>query len=150
MLYSKSSQYAIRAVAYLATKGQGKFCKLEEIAATESIPAQFLAKVLQKLVRKRLVRSSKGKHGGFALLKDPKAITLYSIVDAIEDLTYSWDECILGRETCTQENSCFLHDPWKELKQKQVDFLESITISEMIRQYKLPNFEQRQEDHKVS
>ncbi len=131
MIHSKSVQYAIRAMIMLGTQTEGVLCRLEDIAANESIPQQFLAKIMQRLTKRRLVRSSKGKGGGFTLLLPADRISLYSIVDAIDDLSLTLGDCILGKGNCNQEDSCPLHDAWKQLRERQVQFLQSITIADM-------------------
>ena len=132
MIYSKSSQYAIRAVTNLAQSPPGTLCRLEEIAQGEDIPQPFLAKIMQRLTKKRLIRSLKGKKGGYALLIPAEEITLYTIVDAMDDLSLSLSDCILGRGNCSEEQHCPLHESWKELRKKQVDFLQVMTISDMV------------------
>jgi len=66
MIYSRSAEYAIRAFVHLAQVPEGKYAMVKNIAEQEEIPAHFLAKILQQLARKGLLRSSKGPTGGFA------------------------------------------------------------------------------------
>ena len=67
MIYSRSAEYAIRAFVHLAQVQEGKYAMVKNIAEQEDIPAHFLAKILQQLARKGLLRSSKGPTGGFSL-----------------------------------------------------------------------------------
>ena len=60
MLYSRSAEYAIRAFVHLAQVPDGRYAMVKQIAAEEEIPAHFLAKILQQLARKGMLRSSKG------------------------------------------------------------------------------------------
>ena len=71
MIYSRSAEYAIRAFVHLAQVPEGKYAMVKNIAEQEDIPAHFLAKILQQLARKGLLRSSKGPTGGFALRVEP-------------------------------------------------------------------------------
>ena len=59
MIYSRSAEYAIRAFVNLAQVPEGKYAMVKNIAAQEDIPAHFLAKILQQLARKGLLRSRK-------------------------------------------------------------------------------------------
>src|SRR6266581_5775651 len=63
MIYSRSAEYAIRSFVYLARIPDGKFAMARHIAEEEKIPAHFLAKILQELTRKGLLRSNKGPSG---------------------------------------------------------------------------------------
>jgi len=60
MIYSRSSEYAIRALVHLAQVPDGKYVMVKNIAEQEDIPAYYLAKTLQQLTRKGLLRSCKG------------------------------------------------------------------------------------------
>ena len=60
MIYSRSAEYAIRAFVHLVQVQEGKYAMVKNIAEQEDIPAHFLAKILQQLARKGLLRSSKG------------------------------------------------------------------------------------------
>jgi Rrf2 family protein len=129
MIYSRSSQYAIRALRFLSNQQTGRLYPLEKIARAERIPQHFLGKIMQRLVRKRLIQSVKGINGGFSMRTPPEKITLYMIVDAIDDISLSLEECVFGHEVCSDQTKCPLHEAWKEIKQAQVKFLQEITIA---------------------
>ncbi len=131
MIYSRSSQYAIRSMVYLAGVSEGALCRLETIASQEGIPRHFLAKIMQRLVKKRLVRSYKGVRGGFSLAVPPDQVSLFAIIDAIDDLSLTLGDCILGCGGCS--GLCSLHERWKKLKLRQLQFLQQTTIAEMTR-----------------
>jgi Rrf2 family protein len=87
MIYSRSAEYAIRSLVYLARIPDGKFAMVRQIAEKERIPAHFLAKILQELTRKGLLRSSKGPSGGFALKVPARQIKLLNLVEALDGNT---------------------------------------------------------------
>jgi Rrf2 family protein len=84
MLYSRSAEYAIRALVHLACLPEGKFAMTRAIAEQEDIPVHFLAKILQELTRKGMLRSNKGPTGGFTLRIPPQQIRLLEIVEALD------------------------------------------------------------------
>ena len=84
MIYSRSAEYAIRSFVYLARIPDGKFAMVQHIAEEEKIPAHFLAKILQQLTRKGLLRSNKGPTGGFSLRVPASQITLLDLVEALD------------------------------------------------------------------
>ena len=95
MIYSRSAEYAIRAFVHLAQVPEGKYAMVKNIAEQEEIPAHFLAKILQQLARKGLLRSSKGPTGGFALRVEPNEIRLLDIVEALDGLA-PYQQCASG------------------------------------------------------
>lgn len=131
MMYSRSSQYAIRALRYLSNQDKGRLYPLEMIAGAEKIPQHFLGKIMQRLVKKRIVRSVKGINGGFSMRIPAEKITLYMIVDAIDDYSLALDECIFGHDICSDQTKCPLHESWKEIKQAQIGFLQRITVAQI-------------------
>ncbi len=130
MLYSRPCEYAIRTMAYLARVVPEKRVQVQEIAASEDIPAPILAKVLQQLARSSLVNSFKGPGGGFSLNRPPREVSLYEIfriVDGVEDL----DRCAVGLAECNDFAPCPLHDTWKSVRVHLLQYLKKTTLEEM-------------------
>ena len=132
MLYSKASEYAIRAMVFLAAQPEGELIQLKEVAAQENIPFHFLAKTMQILSRRGLVRSHRGPRGGFCLAKPGSDITLYDIVDPIDHITNYDETCILGIHPCTDEAACPLHDEWKKIRRSIRLTLEGKSLNDMV------------------
>ena len=132
MIYSRSSEYAIRAFVHLAQITDAKYVMVKHIAEQEGIPAHFLAKILQQLARKGLLRSSKGPTGGFCLRQSAEDITLFSIVEALDGMT-DYEKCISGLSECNDDAPCGMHDSWKELRLRILDYLEGTSIADLAR-----------------
>jgi Rrf2 family protein len=130
MLFSRPCQYAIRALVHLASHQGETLCQAQEIAEAEGLPAPSLAAILQDLVRAGLIKSQKGPKGGFALTHSMQQITLYQIVEAVDGVN-SLSQCAIGLEACSSEMPCPLHDQWKEVRQRFIDYLQSVTILDM-------------------
>jgi len=131
MIYSRSTEYAIRAFVNLAQVPEGKYAMVKHIAEQEKIPAHFLAKILQQLARKGLLRSSKGPTGGFCLRLSAKEISLVQLVEALDGLT-DYQKCISGLSECNDEAPCGMHDSWKALRSRIMDYLEHTTIADVV------------------
>ncbi len=132
MLYSKASEYAIRAMVFLAEQPEGELIQLKEVASRENIPFHFLAKTMQILSRRGLVRSHRGPRGGFCLARGGDEITLYDIVDPIDHITNYDETCILGIHPCNDDAPCPLHDEWKKIRRSIRLTLEGKTLKEMV------------------
>jgi len=130
MIYSRSSEYAIRAFVHLAQVPDGKYAMVKQIAAEEEIPAHFLAKILQQLARKGLLKSSKGPTGGFSLRQPSGEIRLLDIVEALDGLT-EYEKCASGLSECSDEMPCAMHDSWKALRSRIMDYLGRNTIADL-------------------
>ena len=121
MLYSRSTEYAIRSFVYLARIPDGEFAMARRIAQDEKIPAHFLAKILQDLARKGLLRSNKGPSGGFSLRIPASQIRLLDLVEAID-----------GKALADSLNQTpWSLDSWKDLHSRIMDYLECNTIADV-------------------
>ncbi|MBL8221069.1 MAG: Rrf2 family transcriptional regulator [Bryobacterales bacterium] len=120
MILSRSSEYAIRAFLYLAKQEPGRLVMARQIADDAGLPGHFLAKLLQQLARKGLVRSNKGPSGGFTLATDPREINILSIVEAVE-----------GVDGPAPPISKSATDGWTTLHSRIVDYLEQTSLADI-------------------
>jgi len=109
VLLTKSCQYAIQAVLFLATKQKNKPVLQRDIAESLDIPVHFLGKILQQLVKQNIVSSQKGKLGGFFLSYPFAKVTLYKIAQIIDGENFL-DGCMVGFPFCSDKSPCPLHE----------------------------------------
>jgi len=114
--FSKSCEYGVQAVLYLARENNSRPLQLKEIASALQLPPNFLSKILQRLTRAKIVKSQKGNHGGFNLAKPATQIMLGDIVAAVDGIEFL-NTCIVGFPHCSEENTCSLHSYWKAMRQ---------------------------------
>ena len=84
-MFSKKVEYALRAVAYLASKSSGAWA-VEQIAVTTKVPQPYLAKVIQELVHAGIVKSQRGIGGGITLAKSAAELTMLEVVNAVDPI----------------------------------------------------------------
>ena len=130
MLFSRSTEYALRAMTFLAMQPSGKLSGAREISQAESVPMPFLWKILQNLARRRLVRSFKGIRGGYQLARPSNQITLQEVVVASEGMGVT-NQCVLGLPHCNEENACPLHQTWKGIRASMAAMLERNTLADL-------------------
>src|SRR4029078_4758304 len=99
MIYSRSSEYAIRGCVHMAGLCPGEYAMVKNIAAEAGIPAHFLAKILQDLVRDGFLKSNKGPRGGFRLSQPAEEISMLRIIEAV-DGAGRYERCIGGSPEC--------------------------------------------------
>ncbi len=126
----KSGIHAVRALIVLAELTDGEYRGASSIATQNDAPANYLGKLLQQLAKRGLVRSQKGLGGGFRLARDPVEISLYDIVEAIEDVS-RWSNCILGRPNCSDENPCPVHGQWGPVRDSFLKILKSTSVADL-------------------
>ena len=130
MIYSRSTEYAIRALIPLAQAPDGRYTMVKTIAEQEGIPTHFLAKILQQLARKGLLKSSKGPLGGFTLNVPAGDIRLLDIVEALDGLE-SYQVVDTRNGDCPDGLYCTLHDEWRALQKEIMTYLEVNTVADL-------------------
>lgn len=130
---SRSTEYAVRALTYLAQNQEsGQFHLAREMAETLGMPAPFLGKILQPLVTRGLLESQRGRHGGFRLCIPPEEVTMLQIASSQEDLN-STLQCFLGQSECSDDRACPMHDYWKVAAANFEDQMQTTTLADLIR-----------------
>lgn len=130
MIISRTSQYAIQALIYIATQPRDKLALSHEIAERLYVPSAYLAKIMQDLSRGGLLTSFRGRSGGFALSDPPEEINLMRILLVTEGANFGKD-CALGLKECSDETACPMHTQWKPLKQKIIEMLQQQTLAKL-------------------
>ena len=130
ILLSKSSEYALQAILYIASLEEEKPVQQQEISRILNIPSAFLGKILQLLVREGILLSFKGKSGGFLLSKPTKEIHLYDIIKIIEGKDFL-EGCFFGFPGCQEEAPCPLHNHWKKEKENIINMLKESNLKEL-------------------
>ena len=135
-MLSNSCRYGIRAVIYLASQpvSAGK-TGIKKISKDLSLPTPFLAKILQQLAKQKILSSSKGPHGGFSLLKDPRKITLLDIVNTIDGYD-TFTNCIMHNGSCEgvakDKVRCTLHEDYEKPRRELIKLFSNRTIYELV------------------
>ncbi|HHY99247.1 MAG TPA: Rrf2 family transcriptional regulator [Firmicutes bacterium] len=129
----RNTDYALRALAYMAARSNRGVFSISEIAAVEQIPEDFLRKIFQKLTGAGLLVSSRGPRGGFSLARDPREITVREIVEAIQG-RIAINRCLLGRDACEHFDKCKLRESWTGIQMAFVNFLEGISLQDLAKQ----------------
>lgn len=130
MLYSCKCSYAIQSLTRLAMIRPQGFLLIEDLCSQTDLPRHFVAKILQELVRQKLLISAKGRGGGFALSRSPSEIRLLDIVTAVDGIQ-GYSQCAIGHGACDEHQPCPLHDHWKDVRQQIESFLTRTTLADM-------------------
>jgi Rrf2 family transcriptional regulator, iron-sulfur cluster assembly transcription factor len=128
VFWSSGCQYAIRACTHLAGQPDA-LVTLKDLTREESIPAPFVGKILQSLVRAGILRSVKGPRGGYGLARRPRDISLFTVMAAVDGARHL-EVCALGLDRCSDEATCPLHEAFKPLRHAIRQYLESTTLAD--------------------
>jgi len=130
MQLTRAADYGIRAMIHLASLPEGARARLPQISAATDAPPPFLSKVLQALIRARMVTSSRGTNGGFQALAPGRKASLRQLIEAI-DGPISLNACVLAGDNCQRKAHCPAHPVWLRAQHAMMAILNATTVAEL-------------------
>lgn len=128
----RDTDYALRAMVYLAGHYGNGPVSARELAQNGGIPYQLACKLLQKLHNGKLAESSMGPKGGFKLIGEPSRISVLKVIKAIQG-RLSLNRCLLSADACSYQRRCRISKKLGELQQQMESFLDSVTLDNLVR-----------------
>lgn len=128
---SAKADYALRAMAQLASEPSEHTVNAEHLAAAQDIPLRFLLGILAELKRARLVRSSRGAAGGYSLSRPPAEITLAEIYRVVEGPLVNLHDSRVG-ELGHRGPAAPLADVWRAVRTNVRYVLEGVTLADVV------------------
>jgi len=132
-MLSNTCKYAVRALIYLGKySSDGTKIGIKKISSDLTIPTPFLGKILQNLVKQKILVSTKGPNGGFGLGKKTEEISLYDIVRIVDGDDF-FNNCLIGLQPCSthteNEKSCPVHSRFGPIRAQLLQFYQETTIA---------------------
>jgi Rrf2 family protein len=132
-VFSSTTEYAIRAVIYIAEREGASPVSAGTIATALDAPVNYLAKTLHGLVRGGLLESTRGKGGGFRLVDPADKVSLLAVASVFDRIDER-PRCLLGRPQCRDDQPCAMHQRWKPLAEGFAEFLRETTVADLMNQ----------------
>lgn len=132
-MLSQTAEYALRAALQLAQQPQGEPLRAAELASRLRLPANYLSKTLHGLARAGVLRSARGKGGGFQLARGASRIRLAEVIEPFDQLDGP-RECLLGRPECSDRAPCSAHWRWQAARQEAVRFYRATSLADLLRE----------------
>ncbi|MGV3538919.1 MAG: RrF2 family transcriptional regulator [Rufibacter sp.] len=139
-MLSKTTEYALRAIVYIAlSDAKGHRSGIKEIAKELELPTHFMGKILQDLVRKGVIASMKGPGGGFYLHRPASDISILEVVRTIDGLE-AFKKCGMGMKECSDTHPCPLHNDIKQYRQQLLTTFNTKSIQTLVDGINTGNF----------
>lgn len=132
MIFSKTCEYALQAMIYLAVVK--KKAGIAEISNQQELPSHYLSKILQSLVKAKIIQSAKGPTGGFWLSKPADQVPLTDIIEAIDGLE-PLEQCGLGLKKCDNDNPCAIHHSFKPHREAILELFYKTTLEDIVTRF---------------
>lgn len=131
MRLTRAAEYAVRCVLHLSRQGQGTLTSRQEVALQADIPAHFLVKIAQDLARAGLIEIRQGARGGLLLRRDPAAISLLEVVEAIIG-EIRLNDCVALPTGCPASGTCAVHRVWLDARDQLRATLGRVSFEHLI------------------
>lgn len=126
-ILSRTSEYALQTLIYLASRSDGPPVLAREAAAYLGAPAPYLANILKGFVKRGLATSTRGRRGGFRIRPAALDRSVLSVVELIEGPGL-YAGCVLGLKACADATACPLHYQWKPLRERMLAVFRAHTL----------------------
>ena len=131
MRLTTKGRFAVTAMIDLALRDANGPVTLAAISQRQHISLSYLEQLFGKLRRNALVESTRGPGGGYSLGRKAQDISVADIISSVDE-PMDATQCG-GKENCHGEGRrCMTHDLWSALNQRMVDFLESVTLQQLV------------------
>jgi Rrf2 family cysteine metabolism transcriptional repressor len=133
MKFGVAVDYSLKALLMLADRyPTAQPLRVEEIAAAQGVPENYLRRLLIELKRAALVLSQKGPNGGYMLARSPARITMADVVEAIEG-DYTPVECLEDGATsfCPRDSGCPMREIWRDVRESVIGVLRRATLQSL-------------------
>ena len=128
----RNTDYALRAMVHLARHWQDEPVSSRDIAASEAISYELTCKLLQKLTRARLVKSTMGPKGGFKLARKPEKIDIGQVIKSVQG-RISLNRCLMGGYKCPKGRDCPVHEKLDELQDYIDSYFGKVTLADLLK-----------------
>jgi Rrf2 family iron-sulfur cluster assembly transcriptional regulator len=137
MRLTTKGRFAVTAMVDLAMRYGDGPVTLSEISDRQKISLSYLEQLFGKLRRHSLVDSVRGPGGGYCLAKNTDEVSVADIILAVDE-PIDATQCG-GKENCRDEHKCLTHDLWASLNNRIFDYLQSVTLSQLVASQKPGN-----------
>jgi Rrf2 family protein len=128
MIFNNKIKYGIQALFYLARYEKKSIVSASTIAENLDIPKEFVAKILQSLVKGKILSSKKGNGGGFSFAVEPERLRLISVVTALGyDLNF--EQCLFGVNKNCEKADCPMYSIWKEFNGGMLNIMSHYSVA---------------------
>jgi Rrf2 family protein len=128
-MFSTTSEYAIRALSFVARMPREQAVLGKELARQTGIPATYLSKILVTLRNAGIVDATRGTGGGYKLSAAPEDIRLIDVVELFESVPRR-STCFLAPEKeCSDETPCTAHRAMRNLRSDYLEMLNTTTLA---------------------
>ena len=143
MRLTTKGRYAVTAMLDLALHAKEKPITLADISQRQGISLSYLEQLFSRMRKQGLVASARGPGGGYRLSRDANEINVAQVISAVDEKV-SVTRCE-GRGDCHNGGPCLTHELWCNLSDQIYDFLNNISLGQLVEEQHVKDVANRQE-----
>ena len=147
MRLTTKGRYAVTAMLDLALHAKDKPITLADISQRQGISLSYLEQLFSRMRKQELVASARGPGGGYRLSRDASDINIAQVIEAVDEKV-SVTRCD-GRGDCQNGGPCLTHKLWCSLSDQIYDFLNGISLGDLVEQQHVKDVAARQEQEQI-
>lgn len=133
MNITQATDYAFRAVLFLASQPAGEMVEAQSISRQQVVPMRFLLKIMPSLIKAGIVKSQRGVGGGYALARSPGEISLLDVLVAIEGPIFL-NRCLIEESNCSRQaaSECLVHQALADIQERLENAFDSYSMADLL------------------
>src|SRR5262245_423060 len=148
MRLTTKGRFAVTAMIDVAMHSTNGPATLAGVSERQKISLSYLEQLFGKLRRSGLVESVRGPGGGYHLARAPEQVTVADVIVAVDE-PIDATQCG-GQENCHDDRRCMTHELWANLNTRILDYLQSVTLADLVRQQQQKAAVVVMQDHRPS
>ena len=129
MFISKTSEYALRILTYMALNNKTQF-SAKNLYEKLHIPKRYLMRLLTDLSKSGFIKATRGRSGGYVFARPLDTIYFSEVIDSVEGLL-SFEGCVLGNPICPVDKPCAMHTIWEKPRQVFLETIKKTTFADL-------------------
>ena len=135
MKINTAIQYGVRSLSDIAYHSEGSPVQLKDISERQDIPPKYIGQIFLKLKKGGIVKSARGRTGGYFLTRRPDETTVGDVIRAIDGKSIQLVNCEADRQeqrkSCERLQKCVVSEIWDEASKILMDYFESVTLEQL-------------------
>ena len=130
-MFGQLTEICLRGLSFLIAETGDGLVQSGDISRRLGISSTYLSKAFQPLALNGILRSVRGRNGGWHLAVDPKTTPLARVIEILEP-GGRWKRCVIGNSSCADETACPFHHVWKDTVEKFTAILDETMLSGLV------------------
>ena len=128
---NRKTEYALMALKYMSGKYSGQLTSAKEVCDATGGPFDAIARVMQIMAQKGLLKSEQGMHGGYLIVRDLSKVSFFDLIEMVLG-PMGVAKCIQSSAVCDLMDQCNIQSPVAILNRRLKEFYSNLSLQELL------------------